>query len=98
MKTDVRLVIVTWLDSRQAAGDWCWLNEAVPQSPVHCASVGWLIQDDEHVKVLCQSMGDIESDGGDIQAAGVKTIPTCCVLKINELAEASASILQEAAE
>lgn len=82
--SDVRLVIVTWEDSRQTDGAWQWLSAYKPREPVTVQSVGWLIQDDEQSKVLAQSLAP---DDDDVQAAGVKTIPTRCVLKIERLAE-----------
>lgn len=75
---------MTWEDSRQTDGAWTWLSGYKPRDPVVVQSVGWLIQDDEAVKVLAQSMAE---DGDDVQAAGIKVIPTRCVVKIERLAE-----------
>lgn len=82
--TDCRLVMVTWMDSRQTDGAWQWLSNYEKLSPVEVVSVGWLIQDDSAVKVLAQSLAP---DGGNMQVAGRKVIPTCSVQKIETLAE-----------
>lgn len=84
--TDCRLVMVTWLDSRQTNGSWQWISNYEKMTPVEVVSVGWLIQDDETVKVLAQSMA---ADGDDMQTSGRKAIPTCCVQKIENVAEES---------
>ena len=82
--TDCRLVMITWLDSRQSEGSWKWLSDYAPMKPVEVVSVGWLIQDDGEVKVLAQSLAP---DGDNVQSAGRKAIPTCCVMKIETLEE-----------
>ncbi len=73
------------MDSRRSDGDWKWLSARKILKPVECVSVGWLIQDDAECKVLAQSMAP---DGDDVQTAGRKVIPTCCVVKVETLVEA----------
>lgn len=82
--TDCRLVMITWLDSRQTEGSWQWLSSYEKMTPVEVVSVGWLIQDDATVKVLAQSMAP---DGENVQTSGRKVIPSCCVKKIENLHE-----------
>ena len=84
--SNCRLVIITWLDSRQSNGAWQWLSEHQKLAPVEAVSVGWLIQDDDEVKVVAQSLAP---DGDNVQSAGRKAIPTCCVRKIENLVEAT---------
>ncbi len=86
-----RLVIVTWVDSRQAEGAWRWLSEYARQTPVTVQTVGWLIQDDDDAKVLVQSLG---ADGDDVQYAGRKVIAAAAVLRIEPLAEVDESAAQ----
>ena len=54
-----------------------------------CVSVGWMIQDDERVKVLAPNFGDVETRNpdGTLQVSGVIRIPTRCVVRICELNE-----------
>jgi hypothetical protein len=80
--TEARLVMITWLDSRQPNGSWQWLSEFEKMEPVRAASVGWLIQDDADVKVIAQSLAN---DGDDKQTSGRKAIPACCVQSIQDL-------------
>lgn len=86
--TDCRLVIITWLDSRQTEGSWQWLTNYEKMNPVEVVSVGWLIQDDDNVKVLAQSMAP---DGDNVQTSGRKAIPACCVKNIENLIERTKS-------
>lgn len=90
-----RLVIITWLDSRQADGAWQWLSKYKLCGPYECQSVGWLLQDDDKAKVLAQSMA---ADGDDVQCAGRKVIPSCAVVKIETLTEVDEPEQMEAAE
>ena len=82
--SDCPLVMVTWLDSRQTDGAWQWISQFEKMVPVEVVSVGWLIQDDDQLKVLAQSMAP---DGDNVQTAGRKAIPTNCVTKIETLIE-----------
>lgn len=74
--------MVTWVDSRQSDGKWSWLSAYSAREPVTVYSVGWMVQDDAEVKVLVQSLAP---DGDDVQAAGLKAIPTRSVVKIEHL-------------
>lgn len=80
------LVLIEWEDSRQPAPSWRWLSDMrEPPDAVLCASVGWLTHDTKRVKVLAANMGGLTDD--DMQACGVITIPTRCVVKITKLKE-----------
>lgn len=84
---DCPLVLIRWEDSRQPTSSWVRLSDlGSDHTPVLCASVGWLIRDTSEVKVLCQSMGDIDCDD-DMQASGVMVIPARCVLSVERLEE-----------
>ena len=84
---DCPLVLIRWEDSRQPTSSWIRLSDMdIDQKPVQCVSVGWLIRDTPEVKVICQSMGDIDCDD-DMQASGVMVIPARCVLSVERLEE-----------
>src|SRR3990170_6303997 len=91
MHTDCPLVIVRWLDSAQPISSWRHLSDLPRTRPVECATVGWLLTDDDEVKVVCQSVGDLDNPK-NAQASGIMTIPTRCVLSIERLTEEGAPI------
>jgi len=78
----MRLVIIEWEDSRQPCGAWIWQDEVEVES-VKCQSVGWLITDNEDIKVLAPNRGDVSCERS--QVSGVFTIPTRCVIKIHDV-------------
>lgn len=81
------LVLIEWEDSRQPAPSWRHLSDMREEpDAVVCASVGWLLHDTKRVKTLAANMGGF-SDPDDVQACGVITIPTRCVVKITKLKE-----------
>ena len=86
MSTTCRLVIIRWQDSRQPCGQWRYLSSLPDQKPVEVASVGWLVKDTADVKVLCQNVGDLDNPE-NAQASGIMTIPTRCILSIENLTE-----------
>jgi len=83
---DCPLVIIRWLDSRQPSGQWRYLSALPEARPVEVATVGWLVKDTIDVKLICQSVGDLEYPE-KAQASGIMTIPTRSVLSIERLTE-----------
>jgi hypothetical protein len=88
MPGDCPLVIIRWEDSAQPIPRWQHLSDLSPPDVVECATVGWLLRDDDGVKVVAQSMGGINADD-NMQASGVMAIPTRCVISIERLEEAA---------
>jgi hypothetical protein len=86
MRHDCPLVIIRWQDSAQPISAWRHLSQLPVTRAIECASVGWLLKDNDDVKVLCQSVGDLDSPQ-NAQASGIMTIPTRCVISIERLAE-----------
>lgn len=80
------LVIIRWQDSRQPCGHWRFLSALPETSPVEVATVGWLLKDNDDIKVVCQNIGDL-AHPEKAQASGIMTIPTRCVLSIERLTE-----------
>lgn len=91
---DCPLVMVEWLDSRQAVTGWRYLRDAPDTPPLRCTSVGWLLRDGA-VKVLCQTIGDASDD--DPQGMGMVQIPACAVVSVSILAEQPSARLSEQA-
>lgn len=77
------MVIITWEDSRQSDGEWRFLSRLPDFSPVVCKTLGWLLKDGRDVKVVAQTIGDL--DANDHQASGVMVIPTRAVLSVEHL-------------
>ena len=84
-----KLVLIEWFDSSQPVSNWVHLDDLPKAKPIKCASVGWLLVDTKHVKVLAPNMGDIKSTS-NAQASGLMTIPACSVTKITRLIELKA--------
>ena len=78
--------MIEWEDSAQPIPSWGLLADFEPTSTLKCASVGWLIQDDDQVKALAPNMGAV-NDERSLQVSGVMQIPTSCVLRVTRLDE-----------
>ena len=87
--SDCPLVIIRWLDSRQPCGQWRYLSALPEARPVEVATVGWLVKETADVKVICQSIGDLQHPE-KAQASGIMAIPTRCVLSVERLTEEEA--------
>ena len=86
------LVQIEWLDSSQPIASWKFLADYRdnPVRPLKCVSVGWMIRDDDALKVLVANFGGVENEldpERTLQACGVIQIPTCCVVSISTLDE-----------
>lgn len=86
MSHEVKLVLIEWLDSRRPDPAWQHLTDFDQQGICKCASVGWLIRDDESLKVLAPNMGDID-DESNLQVSGCISIPAISVTAIKPLQE-----------
>ncbi|MES0401909.1 MAG: hypothetical protein ABUJ93_00185 [Hyphomicrobium sp.] len=86
MQTDCPLVIIRWQDSAQPISAWKYLSDLPRTWPIECATVGWLLKDNDDVKVICQSVGDLHNPN-NAQASGIMTIPARCVISIERLSE-----------
>jgi hypothetical protein len=86
MQPHCPLVIIRWQDSAQPIPAWRHLSQLPATRAIECATVGWLLKDNDDVKVLCQSVGDLDSPQ-NAQASGIMTIPTRCVISIERLTE-----------
>jgi hypothetical protein len=95
------LVLIEWLDSGQPIPGWQWLSDLDPRRAHKCVSVGFLVQDDEKIKVLAPNLGASNGDYDWDQASGLFTIPTVSITKIERLTaslSASARAYDQAAE
>lgn len=81
------LVMIEWEDSAQPLPNWSYLASFEPTGTIRCASVGWLIRDDD-IKALAPNMGAID-DENSVQVSGVIQIPARCVINVTKLSEPS---------
>lgn len=86
--TDCPLVMIEWEDSAQPIPAWSFLASFEAPGIILCASVGWMIRDDDDIKALAPNMGAI-NDENSVQVSGVIQIPTRCVRQITRLREPS---------
>ncbi len=80
------LVMIEWEDSAQPIPAWSHLASFEAPGTIHCASVGWLIRDDDQMKALAPNMGAL-NDENNVQVSGVIQIPARCVLQVTRLKE-----------
>ncbi len=78
-----RLVYVKWEDSNMTHG-WEWVDDDDSGEVMVCESVGWLVLDGEHVKVLAPHISGNKSTGQH-QCAGVMRIPTRTILTMTDI-------------
>lgn len=83
--TSCPLVMIEWEDSAQPIPNWTYLASFEAPGTIRCASVGWLIRDDE-IKALAPNMGAVD-DENSVQVSGVIQIPARCVVKLTRLRE-----------
>lgn len=82
----VKLVLIEWEDSCQPLPEWRHLSDLPAKTAIQCCSVGWLISEENRVKMLAPNMGDIQSDA-NMQASGIIRIPEAAIIRIVELKE-----------
>ncbi len=78
--------MIEWEDSAQPIPAWSHLASFEAPGTIHCASVGWLIRDDDQMKALAPNMGAL-NDENNVQVSGVIQIPARCVLQVTRLKE-----------
>jgi hypothetical protein len=80
--------MIEWEDSAQPIPAWSYLASFDGAGTILCASVGWLIRDDDQVKALAPNLGAL-NDERSVQVSGVIQIPTRCVVSLTRLQEPS---------
>lgn len=78
--------MIEWEDSAQPISKWEYLSGIETYSVIRCASVGWMIQNTESIKVLAPNMG---GDERNVQVSGMIRIPARCVIKVTKIKEPS---------
>lgn len=79
--TDKPLVLIEWLDSHSGNG-WQNIEELEGKAePLYCRSVGWLIKETEHCKVIVPHISGEENGNIILQGCGDIIIPTKAIVK-----------------
>lgn len=86
MSNQIKLVLVEWEDSCQPLPGWRHLADLPDNKVIQCCSVGWLVSEDDQVKMLAPNMGDIDSVD-NLQASGIIRIPAAAITRMVELKE-----------
>ena len=81
-----KLVLVEWEDSSQPISSWRYLSDAPELEVILCASVGWIVDQNERVLMVAPYIGDYKSGGG-AQGSGFIRIPSSAVTRIAALEE-----------
>lgn len=81
----MKIVEVEWLDSQMSSG---WrhkdtIEEVFGKTTCLCASIGYLVLEDEDKIMLAQNLGDWFE--GDTQACNTMIIPRCSIKNIKEI-------------
>ena len=87
----MKLVLIEWLDSFGCSPNWQPLD-AVLKEPMQCRSVGWLLHDGPHCKVIVPHISDEDTGGMAAQGCGDMTIPVCSIVHMTELDDRQAEI------
>lgn len=83
---DTPLVLIEWEDSSFLGTGWRDVTEPLADAPMSlCSSVGWLVLDGEHIKVIVPHTHRQANAKEVTQGGGVMQIPTRCVTKITNL-------------
>jgi hypothetical protein len=80
------LVLVEWVDSSLPAPGWRYLQDQENTEPVNCKSVGWLIKDQPHYKVIVPHLG-YGTSPDPYQGSGDIAIPSQCIKRLIRLTE-----------
>ncbi len=79
------LVLIEWVDSHSGRG-WQMLDELEEKAePLYCRSVGWLIKETKHCKVIVPHIAGEENGDIMLQGCGDLTIPTKAIVKVKLL-------------
>jgi hypothetical protein len=92
------LVLIEWVDSGQPMSAWQWLDQIRAHRPHRCVSVGFLVQDDAHAKVLAPNLGASDGSGDFDQASGLTTIPTAAVQRMLQLSAGGTLVCSPASD
>ncbi len=71
-------VEIEWIDSKSGPNEWEYREDLEPLRPIQCKTMGFLLEDTPEYKTIAQTISDS-------QIHGRITIPTACILNVNNL-------------
>jgi hypothetical protein len=83
----MKLVYIEWADSHSGRGwqDMAQIQQA--DEPLLCRSVGWMVLENNQVKILVPHLNSAASDKILLQGCGDMTIPNSAITKFEVLRE-----------
>jgi len=82
---DKKLMLIEWVDSHSSRG-WQDINTIEEKAiPLYCRSVGWLIKETGHCKVIVPHISGEENRDIMLQGCGDMVIPTKAIMKVSIL-------------
>ncbi len=92
------IVLIEWVDSHSGRG-WQNFDELEKKAePLYCRSVGWLIKETEHVKVIVPHIAGEENGDIMLQGCGDLVIPTRAIVRVKVLKSEGKGVLTKAAK
>lgn len=59
-RLDYKLVLVEWVDASRLSDSWMDLKDIPEVYPHRCVTVGYVVSENEHGKILVPTIGDTE--------------------------------------
>ena len=74
------LVLIEWVDSAQPIPGWRHLDDLPKLEIVRCLSVGWLVAENDEIRMLAPNLGDVASPENG-QGSGFIRIPIAAITR-----------------
>jgi hypothetical protein len=82
----MKLVLIEWIDTHTSGKGWQTFEQFEESAePMHCRSVGWLVQDKPNCKVIVPHLAGEKNKDMVVQGRGELYIPTKAIIKIIKL-------------
>ena len=73
------LVVIEWVDASRLNDGWIDLKDVPEPYPHKCVTVGYVLSENEHGKILIPTIGDVEHISNSHTYGGMM-IPTAAIL------------------
>jgi len=79
-----KLVVVEWLDASRLSDGWIDLKDVPSVYPHRCVTVGFLVSENKHGKILVPTVADIEHENNRHTYGGMM-IPAGAIISVRPL-------------